>query len=104
MMVRRSICHMAVQGKTAMQTLAKLRICAKSFVPEDLAVSSLHTIERVRARWARTGGEEPRGRRWCARNWTGAGDQPGQEGCMQGAPEWLATVPASPPPEAALFH
>ncbi len=31
---------------------------------------SFSTIKRVRARWARTGGAEPRARRWRARNWT----------------------------------
>ena len=69
-MVRRSICRMASQGKTARQTLANLRRIAKVLSQQDLIVPSLCTIERVRARFAKTGSAAPRVRRWRTRDWT----------------------------------
>ena len=48
MMVRRTICRMAGQGKTARQTLAKLRSLTNVLSREDLVVPSLTTIECVR--------------------------------------------------------
>ena len=59
MMVRRTICRMAGQGKTARQTLAKLRSLTNVLSREDLVVPSLTTIECVRARFAKTGSAAP---------------------------------------------